>query len=1415
MKNPTDRRDKDDEVIAPGSEQARIAETQMGRAPKLPSTARQFAKTAEINPPLPVESSYKSPEESYSELPSSRKSMMQLGLNMPHTDYEFKEGKELGSKKVIAITTNSPEESAKLASDITSSGIALSLETPIIHGPNSSSNTEIYLVPNPMNAHAITAASERLGIPALVRVSGHTQGIVRFSDQLLPIDPSLLAHTPVSTLERSQLQSAHWKPGDIRDYTVSADHAKKPQQFGEPFSVSRYMASNSLQLAQKDGRIEGNITEETSYLILDISKLLRETTSNLQVINILNKLASLSASPEFLVSLDQQGHLVIINRAQRGGSFMTRLAAEIEKSTNGKSNIIIGKGILKKQDNHYDIENYPNRNTIIDWERQGTIKPRTFLTQSTAQTLTSGRDATTVSFEVDVVDGSDLLALRDVKRNAKLHISGPDKFIGLDKELEQTSDSIDPSSNTKLTILNGSAGCGKSRLANEALKNHPNALIHSIDASGENIPGAALAEMSTTIKEAVDAKLPEDVKVRHYVEISVLKNYAGKSNDQKLKEAQTSPQSLVELYLRCLTLLEKTCGSFLLVIDDVHHIDRHSESYMMTMLEKFLTQTQSKAMIMRRPEETYHSVAQTNLASNIHSKCRQRDQSRGIEGNNSYVKSINLSDQESGKPKLDIRDPKIAYEYAFHSLPVSLRLTETGEPRNLGNWPAELAKKCRTPFDFTSILNSLLEDSDSFIIGSDNIALSPEKKDALSAVNNDRDLLSYHQNRMRRLPDNAKRILQCVAILGTKVSYKNLQGIASEVLGIDQAQISTAIFDLNKGGYIVQHEEGGFNIQHDNYRDIAIGTLNQKDKRDIIEKLYSKLNDDPTIHNDKKFALLCEISDTVPFTQQNKTFWNHYCARANEAMQTAEKERAFGRGYSIGMTILNGLEKDDTNTLSQALEKLKANPAEAKTVPTIIKELIIKALFAIAKNGLNLGNFGKTTEAIDTLELLEADQFLTEAYVIGFRAAHLQVNVGAMEKYYSKAKIRPDFKPSDDLSMQIRLAFKKESFKECERLFTLAKDFIESIRETDPQASDEFERLRQRILVDQTRKNLENDEGVDGDVVSDPTWLDSTKTQEFIDIQTTLGNLNALREAEPDRFDPIQELQLRDQMAELSAFLGNYQSASESLREVWRLAQQMQIPAEAARASKLKGDFEIMQAISQIQYPNNENQGKARAIPNGTILRNNVLKAIRTYTENGFAALEKLEDKNDFQLIIRGQRMRAVSILVRSYSNEIEANKSFGELMSSAEQIKSELLPHLKTALEDFDYISKSPNWGKTFITPGLAGPYSYYGTSSMGHILQCIKDLGITEQEIGIALPNILDDKNFAAFNPESIEEGLKFAAMMKDNVGETDQGKLPGLEKIIRLGEQEALKQGEVVKTERFSQLKETHQRIVSQRS
>ncbi|MBI5754163.1 AAA family ATPase [Candidatus Peregrinibacteria bacterium] len=1364
MASPTD---KDPEVVAPGSLEARTA-MELGRNPEasLPSTALDPRKTAAYE----AERVTMEFDDVYRVLPPSRQAMMHLGFHQPHEDFEMTE--TLGGKRLVAVTSSGNNTDA-LTTEIVESGFALPLGTAVISGPDSSSRTRFFIVPSTENLYATVKLSEEKGLPAQFKVSGHTKGVIRIGTHVIPLDPLLLANTDQRDVDQTFLELSNPDPQQTKKISPSGLRTSQvPSIIGKPNFPSQRLRDLQLQVAQKPDGLEDNFVEECTFLVLDINAFLKNPLNRSpQTQRILAKLAGLAVSPDFFITLDQKGHLLIINRSQRSGSKLALMASEINQIKGVETNILLGKGTFRNRDGNVSMENYPDSGSLAVWERRGIANPGVYLTPATFEAL-GGRDSTTVKLTARKItrDGS-LIILESVQRAARLHISGPEKFIGNETELERAKKSLHPVGGAKLVIINGAAGSGKSRLANEVLKDHPNAIVHSVDASGENIPGSALADLAITIANSLNTRLDNDQKSRFATEINNLKNFNERLEEERIKVATKSPNSLVQYCLLALSILEKCGGSFVLTIDDMHHIDRHSEAHITGLIEKFLTESKSKVLIMRRPEEIYHSVAQNNLAANVRLKCRKDSDTNPVE-------TIDLHD-EAGKPKLNLQDPQIAYDYAFYSLPADLRTNPTiSEDRKLGTWPQELAGKCRTPFDFTSLINSLLENPEkSFVVSLDQLSLKSATMNKILAIPKEGDLLSYHQNRMRRLSAPARGILQCVAILGSKVSYQNLMAIAHDILGIE-GDATTVISELAKGGYIVTHEDGGFAIQHDNYKNVVMSTLNEKEKRELILKIYAKFEADPQIHNDKKFALLAEISDEIKITDQNRNFWAHYLRRSNEAMHDAEKDRAHGRGYSVAMTILGNL-KDSHTPLGNALSSLEKGGDAAKDIPGGIKKMLTAALFSIVQNGLPLGRLEKVIQAIAILEKIGADEVLTQAYVIGFRTAQMQTKIPEMQAYYNKALKRQDLKPGDSLSMEIRLAFKQEEFKKLKNLFIDNSEYLDDLRSSDVKTYTDIMRLKQRIMVDFKRRQLEK-EGVDGDVVFEPGWLKPEETANFLCIKKELGQLDAARQKDPDSFDLLQELNLLDQLAEVEAFLGNYDIATQYFSEVCRIARQMEIPTEAARVSKTGGDIEIMKGIASIKYPTEGEQGQAKAIPGDTILRKHIVKGIQTYTENGMKAVEDLSDDNIYQLLMRAQRMRGISILVASYQNEIDAVKSGKEAPATPQGIKEALTPYLKHAIDDFNYINNNPRWNTIFTGPSRE-LYSYYVTSSMGNILGCIKDLDLTADQLDTEIPGIFDARTYPAFNPDCLQDGLGFGRKAKDHLGEALTRKLPGLEKLI----------------------------------
>lgn len=1410
MANPTDKRP----IGAPEAPTSIEAKRQASERKELPIPNADPKETT-ITSAVALGAASESPD-AYESLPPDRKAMLQMGFRSPNTSYEEIDTVVLGQKRIIAVTSSLKNLDA-LEQKLIESGFALPINTPVISGPDSSSSTRLFLTPHANNVFAIAKAFPE--IAAEITVSGKdTKGAIRFGDLVIPLDASVLSHTTKGDVNKRSFTVSN--PQNKQNLSNIPDRV--PHIFEAlPLNGSNYKRALAMELAQKPNRLAENMHAESSYLVININALLSDNNSAKN--KILDKLGNLAVSEDFTIALDQNGNLVIADFAQRSGSYMAGLAADIEHSTENKTSILLAKGVFKKDGTVTGIENYPDSATLAHWAAIAKENPGTYLTAATQKTINEGRDATTRELKTqETYASTEFLKLTEVSRRPKLRIGGPDRLIGHTEEIERMRNFTKPNNKSKLLVLNGGAGSGKSRLADELLKDNPTALVSSVDASGENIPGAALSDLAITISEAMNTRLNDVQKSRFREELSELERFASLPDDEKIRQIQIAPHSITEACQKGLLILEKIGGSFLFAVDDVHHIDRFSEKHIMSLVEKFLSNSKSKVMMMRRPEETYHSIEQENLITNVHNKFR--DQS--TEGQRP-VEIIDLQDSRK-QPKLNLQNPKTARDYVFYSLPEEIRVNSVnGKEKDLGNWPEQLAAKCRTPFDLTSLISSLLEDSEkSLIIGPDSISIRPEALEELSKIKKHTDLQTYHENRVRRLDAPAQAVLQYVSILGAKLSKTKLIDLATSVGGFTPEEANQAFADLTRGGYIIADEKEGCGIQHDNYKNIALASMPEAQKRELIVKLYLKFNDSKEVHNDKKFALLCELSNSIPLSDEQ--FWTHYTARANQALRDAKQERSSGRGYEIAMTILGDLKikKHKEEPLIKGLIALYNGGEQAAQVDPTIRQMILNALFAVVKNGLNLGRFKKTTEAIAILEKIGAQEYLTEAYAVGFRAAQIQHDTKSMGKFYQKYSARSDKKNSEVISMKLRLAFKKgdtEGFELCDKIISSPeyRDTIATLVISDKTTYTEFTRLEQRIKLDRIRKNLENKEGVDGDVVLDPGLIKPEDFSEIIRIKRELDAINKELQENPDNFDPLQELHLRDQLAEIQAFTGNYEAASQSLNEVWRLAQQMQIPTEAARAAKIKGDIEIMMAVAKVELVDGKGM-TAQPFKNGTTFPTRILKAIQTYTENGFAVLgekdeadnRKVEKNNEYQLLMRGQRLRGISALALSYENQIAQSKIPGSNLASAKEIKAELIPHLKTAIEDFKFMNQSPEWKAIFNNKPIGGIYSYYLTSSMGHILQAIEDLGINEYELETEIPNILDTTNYPGFLPENIKDALETSIAMKDNVGEVDARKLPGLAKVIDLGEKRATASKSIADITKFRGLRTRHSEVVELR-
>ncbi|MEK7085612.1 MAG: hypothetical protein AAB953_01195, partial [Patescibacteria group bacterium] len=642
--------------------------------------------------------------------------------------------------------------------------------------------------------------------------------------------------------------------------------------------------------------------------------------------------------------------------------------------------------------------------------------------------------------------------------------------------------------------------------------------------------------------------------------------------------------------------------------------------HLMNLVRDFLRESRSKAVLSLRPEERYKSAAQRTLEMEIRSFGGKTYHAK-IEKN--PIAEIYLENPDTGEAKLNLHDPKTAYDYVFYSLPEEIRINPTTkQPRRLINLHTILSKRAETPFELTSLINIVLENEENLIVGDETIELHPKAQKNIEKIRNSRDLAIYHRERIRRLGKPNRTLLQCMALLGNRVTFNQLLEIAQNIAAIQNP--GETINELKRSGYVTiegeEEENAAVRLQHENFRDIALQALLPKDRRKLAIQVYNKTRNDPAVHNDILFALLCEVSPDRYFGDTG--FWNQYAMRAQTALHDAATQNAYGRAYGMAMTVLDGLEGESESKLAQALKSLQQKDKEEANVPDNIKKLIADCLLTIIENGVYIGRFSKVHEAIEVLEKMEAKNYLTRAYLAGFNAAYAQTDTKQLSYYHQKIKNRKDASPAMIVSLEIHLSFKKvRTPEECERSIELYETFSPEIREleqSDPKTFHELQRLKTRIAFEQTRLRILAS-GVDGDVTVEPGHLTEEETNKMLESLTRLNNLNKMRQQHPGYFGATEELYLLDQLANMEGYLGNYPEAIDAFSEVWRLATQMEIPREAARAAKIKGDIEIMEALAQIEFPGQEHQG--RATPKKVIARDKVLKAIHTYTEEGLASL--------------------------------------------------------------------------------------------------------------------------------------------------------------------------------------------------
>lgn len=1313
-----------------------------------------------------------------------------------------------GQSRIVTISSHNADTS-RVNTVLQDSNLTRPL-TPLLRNPEDSTTTTQHIVSDPGSLIHLLNLAQNQGLPVILRTSATNSysQVIRIGGQVFAVDPVIFDTVIDSIPETAQLE------------VLAANGEKRTtitprlEGYNAKFWSPEHSSVASVKLAKKAiaEELDESMLGGCTFLSIDLSTLLKIKEEK-AIQHILSQIEALSKSPDYIFRSDDSGNITIIALAQRSGGFLTRLSDGINKATGNKTNQLIGGGNLKMDANGVlAMEGYTNPSLRAGLKKLTGM----YIRREDDERFKVGRDTTTAHTETEAVPNiPELLKITKVERGATLRVGGgPDKLIGYKEELDQLRAAIDPKSKSRLIVLKGHAGRGKSRLLSELAAENPSMLKISIDPAGENIQGYAMVSIADQLATFGEKHLPQRAKSSSIYQ--ELLEFSQSSEAEKIEKAQTKPRDVAKLIFHTLKIFEAMLGSFTLAIDDTHHIDRHSDPLLMEMLHNFLrdSKNSTKVLLSLRPEERYKSAAQSSLESKVRSF-----------GKGEHLCTVNLENPETGEPKLDLRNPDVAYEYIWHSLPEDIRTNNKiapPQPRKLIDLHTILAEKINSPFELTSLINIILRDKRNLIVNDEGIFLHPNAIRKIDKIKNSEDLAIFHREKIRRLKRPHKKTLQLMALLGSKVPITQFLTVVRNITG-ETTNLWSIITELKLDGYvaITEREDGGsqaetiegkqIQLQHESIRDMVLASINKDEKRKLAIQVYNEIKDLPGVHNDTLFALLAEAATNTSI--RNTGFWTHYTARGNKALEDAHTKNSHGRAYGIAMTVLDDLEETagKKTELQKALQLL-LNPEKASEVPHGIKELLIKSLLTVVENGIFLGRFTKVHETIGILERTGEKKHMTKAYLLGFKGAYAQVDTRTMEAYAAKLEHRRDLTPGQRFEIELKLAFKKartpEEFQACLESYKTKEKELAALKTSDLKLWAELGRLKVRITFEKVRVNL-LEQGVDGDVLVEPSHFTADTSIRLIASEKELSAMDQDRRNTPGKFEQIEELYLLDQLASTNGYLGNYDKAIAAYSEVWRLAEQMGIPREAARAAKIKGDIQVMQGIAQIEFPVADKPGKATA--RRVIDRQKILQAISTYQEEGLPPMEKVDKDEYYQILVRCQSLRAIGILALSYKNEIAEAKSTRD-QGTLDDIKQALAPHLKTALENFRYISSSKVYGPYLASED--GEFSYYIMSNLGHVMGCIEGLGINEAELETSVPDICNfDEHSKAFSTQAISNGLNYIKThnMYDNVDEVDR-KIDGYGKLIELGQNRA---ADTEKYDLFSSLKIQLKAIKARRS
>jgi hypothetical protein len=876
------------------------------------------------------------------------------------------------------------------------------------------------------------------------------------------------------------------------------------------------------------------------------------------------------------------GQIVIISVVERAGSDVRRRMKQISEKHGNRITQVYGSGQIQVAEDggSYRVEGFPTELQLQTAEEHSRgDHTNIYMLDSQVEDANTNRDSTHYSLEIQPIDGSDLSVINEIESKIKLKVGGPDIRIGLDQQSADLESSTGAMSQSRLTILKGAAGTGKSVLLDE-LTGKRKTLVISLDPAKKSVPGGQLVlaadqiaeRMGEVLSKLAESKgrgtepLPYAQRIEEYAK--GIQEFSQKTEEEKLKMATSEEEArkLMELCVGALKAYEFTEGSFVFVFDDVHHSDRTSEKPLMDMVKNFIHHCKSsRAVLALRPEQMYKSREQRNLESWVQLDGDERLTSINVEA---LPFASDLAENESTP------EESLLYKYIFHSLPKEVRHNiTTHTDRKLGDWWQKLAEISSTPLELTTYLYKALR-PENIIFDETTVNIRSEVIDGIVDQARSGDIGTIHLNRINdELGPKEKQFLCAIAMLGKRVDTDTSDKLLAEFIDSNPTQETEMLNELELGGFLVREsgsDTAARRLQHDTLRDALLKSMSAAEKRNLGQTLFKLLPDLPA---EVKFSLLHNsAADSAPRAAR---FWIDYCDSFDQCLQGAIDNDQTDVIRDLSLSFLHDLDglaldgeeaKDPETRIGKFIKSLKERNDRP---PAVLLESVIMAMRSAADASRLQGRFTETYALVDALidiykkkgpskKLGQTE--IADICELGFQAAYDERNPQRIESYQSELSSQLTEELTDPTGARALLLEYKSEYKaagkDVIKLASLREKFTSQEYDTchlqltlqsaerNTGLQRQFERLKLRIDFELINQTVNTQRNLDDDASVQPNHLTTAETRQLFELRKKASDMLEVERQTPGSLEKIELLYLLDQQAEIEALLGNYEGRS-------------------------------------------------------------------------------------------------------------------------------------------------------------------------------------------------------------------------------------------------------------------------------